>query len=410
MRNPEIAATYRRLLAQAAAVNDRAEQCERARQTFYRGFVAEAIDDYFRATEVRDTSGRCNRGLLSADDLGRWEPRYEEPVSLDYAGLRVHKTGAWGQGPVFLQQLALLKGFDLGAMDPLGPDFVHTVVECAKLAYADRDVFYGDPDFTDVPLATLLGDTYNDARRRLVDPSSASLELRPGSLGDSRERLALILAHAGRMQAGGFGMGEPTFAPLPELRGDTVHLDVVDRWGNMVSATPSGGWLQASPAIPSLGFCITTRGQMFWMAPGLPSSLGPGRRPRTTLTPTLVTRDGKPYAAFGSPGGDQQDQWATQLFLKHVHHGMNFQRAIDSPAFQTAHFPASFYPRAIQLGHVSLEGRFPAATRETLRARGHDLHVQGDWDLGRLCAVSVRDGLLRAAATPRMMQAYAIGR
>jgi gamma-glutamyltranspeptidase/glutathione hydrolase len=322
----------------------------------------------------------------------------------------VHKTGPWGQGPVFLQQLALLQGFDLASMDPGGPDFIHTVIECSKLAFADREVFYGDPNFAQVPMNTLLSRAYNDERRKLVDRECASFEFRPGVIGDSLARAALIVGNAGREQPGGFGQGEPTFAPLPELRGDTVHLDVVDRWGNMVSATPSGGWLQASPAVPVLGFNITTRAQMFWLEPGLPSSLGPGRRPRTTLSPTLVTRDGKPYAAFGSPGGDQQDQWSIQLFLKHVHAGMNLQAAIDSPTFQTAHFPGSFYPRAMQLGKMFAEARIPEASITELRRRGHDLTVGEAWSLGRVCAVGIRDGLMRGAATPRQMQAYAIGR
>ncbi|MBC8747615.1 MULTISPECIES: gamma-glutamyltransferase family protein [Paraburkholderia] len=408
--NPAIAETYKRILREANTRNDRAEQCERARDAFYRGFVADAIDQYFRSTAVLDTSGLRNSGLLDAGDLARWEPTYEEPVSYDYAGMRVHKTGPWGQGPMFLQQLALLKGFDLGAMDPLGPDFVHTVIECSKLAFADREVFYGDPAFSHVPMDVLLSDAYNDERRGLIDPRRASFEFRAGLLGDSEQRAARIVANAGREQAGGFGQGEPTFAPLPELRGDTVHLDVVDRWGNMVSATPSGGWLQASPAVPGLGFNVTTRAQMFWMEEGLPSSLGPGRRPRTTLSPTLVTRDGKPYAAFGTPGGDQQDQWSLQLFLKHVHGGMNLQAAADSPSFQTAHFPGSFYPRAMQLGKMSAESRFPDSTLAELRKRGHDLSVAEPWALGRVCAVGIRNGLLRGAATPRQMQAYAIGR
>jgi gamma-glutamyltranspeptidase / glutathione hydrolase len=411
--NPSIAATYRRILEEAGS-GDRAAQCERARHTFYAGFVADAIDHYFRTTAVLDTSGLRNRGLLTGDDLARWTPSYEDPVSYDYAGFAVHKTGPWGQGPVFLQQLALLKGFDLASLDPLGPDFVHTVIECAKLAFADREVFYGDPLHADVPLDTLLSDRYNDARRKLVDPARASLEFRPGALDDQRDdsllRTQKIVANAGRQQPGGFGQGEPTFAALPELRGDTVHLDVVDRWGNMVSATPSGGWLQASPAVPGLGFNVTTRAQMFWMEAGLPSSLGPGRRPRTTLSPTLVTRDGAPYAAFGSPGGDQQDQWSLQLFLRHVHAGMDLQAAIDAPSFQTAHFPGSFYPRAMQLGKMSAEARFPARTLAELQARGHDLTVAEPWALGRVCAVGLRDGLMRGAATPRQMQAYAIGR
>jgi gamma-glutamyltranspeptidase/glutathione hydrolase len=408
--NPAIAATYERILKLALSKQDRAAQCEAARHAFYQGFVADAIDHYFRSTAVLDTSGKRNRGLLTGDDLARWQPSYEDPVSFDYEGLTVHKTGPWGQGPVFLQQLALLRSFDLTPMDPAGPDFIHTIIECSKLAFADREVFYGDPNFSDVPMATLLGETYNGERRKLVDHQRASVEFRPGEIGDSAARAALIVANAGREQPGGFGQGEPTFAPLPEFHGDTVHLDVVDRWGNMVSATPSGGWLQASPSVPGLGFNVTTRAQMFWLVPGLPSSLGPGRRPRTTLSPTLVTRDGKPYAAFGSPGGDQQDQWSVQLFLKHVHARMNLQAAVDSPTFQTAHFPGSFYPRAMQLGKMSAEARIPQATIAELRRRGHDVTVAEPWALGRVCAVGVRNNLMRGAATPRQMQAYAIGR
>ncbi|MGI4982218.1 MAG: gamma-glutamyltransferase family protein [Janthinobacterium lividum] len=412
-RNPGIAATYKRILREAQIVSDRSEQCERARLAFYKGFVADAVDTAFRTQAVLDTSGRRNHGFLTADDMARWEPHYEDSASLEYEGLTVHKTGPWGQGPMFLQQLALLKGFDIASMDPLGPDFVHTVIECSKLAFADRDVFYGDPDFAHVPLETLLSEGYNARRRTLIDPLHASMTLRPGSPDpaiDTEARLRLLVAMAGREQPGGFGQGEPTFAPLPEVRGDTVHLDVTDRWGNMVSATPSGGWLQAAPAIAALGFNITTRAQMFWLEEGLPSSLGPRRRPRTTLSPTLVTRDGKPYAAFGTPGGDQQDQWAIQMFLKHVHHGMNLQRAIDSPTFQTAHFPGSFYPRSIELGQMSAEASFPVSTLDALRARGHALTIAEEWTLGRMCAVAVRGGLMRGAATPRYMQAYAIGR
>ncbi|WP_046867471.1 gamma-glutamyltransferase family protein [Microvirga massiliensis] len=409
--SPQIAATYRRILREAqSAGSDRVRQIERARACFYEGFVAEAVDRFFRTEPVMDTSGRPHRGVLAGDDLAVWQATYEDPVSYDYAGYRVHKTGPWGQGPVFLQQLALLKGFDLAAMDPVGPDFVHTVVECAKLAFADREIFYGDPNFTEVPLETLLSDAYADERRCLVDPRCASRELRPGELDGREERLQFVLANAGRGGEGGVGSGEPTFAVLPEMRGDTVHLDVVDRWGNMVSATPSGGWLQASPTIPELGFCITTRGQMFWLDPALPSSLAPGKRPRTTLTPTLVTRDGKAIMAFGTPGGDQQDQWSVQLFLRHVHHGMNLQAAIDAPMFQTSHFPSSFYPRAMRPAHLALEGRFGAESIADLQRRGHDVEIRGDWDLGRLCAVRAKDGLLRAAATPRLMQAYAVGR
>jgi len=168
--NPAIAATYERILEEVSATSDRAQQCEEARRVFYQGFVAEAIDKYFRSTPVLDTSGQRNYGLLNGDDLARWQPTYEDSTSYEYEGLTVHKTGPWGQGPVFLQQLALLKGFDLAAMDPLGPDFVHTVIECSKLAFADREVFYGDPDFASVPMEFLLSEAYNAERRKLVEP------------------------------------------------------------------------------------------------------------------------------------------------------------------------------------------------------------------------------------------------
>lgn len=409
-RAPAIAATYRRILAEAgAAGGDRVAQIEAARRAFYQGFVAEAIDRFYRSSELLDSSGRRHKGLLTGADLARWQATYEATAHYDYHGVRVHKTGPWGQGPVFLQQLALLKGFDLTGFDPTGAEFVHAVVECAKLAFADREVFYGDPDVVEVPLATLLSDDYNERRRRLIS-DDASLELRPGELAGAAERLALILARAGTEQPSGPGGGEPTFAELPEVRGDTVHLDVADRFGNLVSATPSGGWLQSSPAVPGLGFSISTRGQMCWLEPGLPSSLRAGMRPRTTLTPTLVTRDGEGWLAIGTPGGDQQDQWTLVTFLRHLHHGLNLQQAIDAPLFQSRHFPASFYPRNYDLGRLVIEDRFGPAVLAELERRGHRLTVEGPWSLGRVCAVSRAGGMIRAAATPRQMQGYAVGR
>ena len=408
--SPAIAATYRRILAEAEAAGpERTAQIEAARAAFYRGFVAEAIDRFYSGFEAMDTSGRRHQGLLRGDDLAGWAASYEAPVHYDYAGHRVYKTGPWGQGPVFLQQLALLKGFDIEAMDPVGPEFVHTVVECAKLALADRELFYGDPAFAEVPLETLLSDRYNDQRRRLIGDQSSG-ELRPGALGDHQRRLAALVANAGREAPAGYGTGEPTFADLPEVEGDTVHLDVVDRHGNMVSATPSGGWLQSAPVVPGLGFCLTTRGQMFWLTGELPSALAPGKRPRTTLSPTLVGKDGRARLALGTPGGDQQDQWTVSVLLRHLHHGMNLQAAIDSPLFHTRHAPASFYPREMGSGVLLMEERFAEETRRALSARGHQIEVPGPWALGRVCAAGVSGGLLRAAATPRYMQGYAVGR
>jgi gamma-glutamyltranspeptidase / glutathione hydrolase len=409
-RTPGVAGAYRRLVAEGkAAGGDRDRQIEAARDAFYRGFVAEAVDRFATRTPQMDGTGRRNVGLLTADDLARWRATFEVPASYEYGRYRVHKTGPWGQGPVLLQQLALLKGFDLTALDPNGAEFVHVVTESAKLAFADREAFYGDPDFADVPLATLLSDAYNDPRRMLIGGES-SLELRPGLPDQSAPRLKTILELAGSAAPVGPGGGEPTFAQLPEYRGDTVHLDVIDRWGNMIAATPSGGWYQSSPVIPDLGFPLGTRAQMFWLAEGLPASLTPRARPRTTLSPTLVERDGEPYLVCGSPGGDQQDQWTTLLLLRHFHHRWNLQEAIDAPMFNNKHFPSSFTPRKFELGALTIEDRFGEATLDELTQRGHRLHVADSWSLGRLCAASLAGGLIKAAATPRHMEAYAIGR
>ncbi len=422
-RNPALAETYARLLAEAeAAGGDRVAQIEAARNAYYRGFVAEAIGRFAAETEAMDSSGRRHRGLLTADDMAGWQARFEAPATCDYHGVTVAKTGPWGQGPVFLQCLALLKGFDVAAMDPTGPEFVHTVVECMKLAYADREVWYGDPDFADVPLEALLGDAYNDARRALV-ADSASLDFRPGAPGGREPVIGEAVRRA--FEGGGDHAGAAAIEPnaaarregawaAAEHRSDTVHVDVVDRFGNMVSAMPSGGWMQGSPAIPELGFCLGTRAQMFWLEPGSPSSLAPGKRPRTTLTPGLALRDGRPWLAFGSPGGDGQDQWALQLFLRYVHHGMDLQEAIDAPAFQSSHWPDSFYPRLADPGGLAVEGRFAPDCVAELRRRGHRVEVTGPWELGRLAAVAVgREDdapFLRAAASPRTGMGYAAGR
>jgi gamma-glutamyltranspeptidase/glutathione hydrolase len=420
-RSPALAATYTRIIRESEAPGrSREARIEAARHAWYRGFVAEAIDRYCRTTAVLDTSGERHRGLLTADDMARWSASVERPLTHDYRGYTLCKTGPWGQGPVALQQLALLDGFDLDALSPEDPDFVHTVVECAKLAFADREAFYGDPDFVAVPMETLLSKQYNEARRPLVG-QHASRELRPGVVpGYGAPPIVRIAAGADEdiAHAGAHGQGEPTLARFDELdvaptgasRGDTCHLDVIDRWGNMVSATPSGGWLQSSPAIPELGFPLSTRAQMFWLEAGKPASLAPGKRPRTTLTPSLALRDGAPYMAFGTPGGDQQDQWSLHVFLRHVLFGLNLQEAIDAPEFHTAHFPSSFYPRECQPGHLVIEGRFPPATTTALRRRGHDVAIEADWSLGRVSAAAKVGLLLKAGANPRYMQGYAIGR
>jgi gamma-glutamyltranspeptidase/glutathione hydrolase len=314
-----------------------------------------------------------------------------------------------------LQQLALLNNFDLSALSESDPEFVHTVVECTKLAFADREAFYGDPDFVDVPLDLLLSDGYSKTRAKLVS-DQASMELRPGSLEGFGGELRLRLKGATDTSAAR-GMGEPTVAGFNEapgedgaVRGDTVHFDIIDRWGNMISGTPSGDWLQSSPIIPELGFCLNTRAQMFWLDEVSPARLEPGKRPRTTLSPGLCLRDGEAYMCFGTPGGDQQDQWATLVFLLHVHFGLNLQEAIDAQMFHTAHFPSSFYPRETDLGHLAVEGRIPSTTISELERRGHRVSVEDDWSIGRVTAAAKDGELLRAGANPRFMQGYAIGR
>jgi gamma-glutamyltranspeptidase/glutathione hydrolase len=409
-KNPVLAETWKRVVAEAESKSDREAQIEAARDAYYRGFVAEAIDSYVSKTEVMDASGERHKGVLTADDMANWRATIEAPQTYDYHGWTVAKIGPWGQGPVFLQTLSLLKGFDLAGMDPAGADFVHTVTEAMKLAFADREVYYGDPNFTWVPLETLLSDAYADERRKLISPE-ASLALRPGRLAGFEGQYDLTMQMLDAPGAKSGAVYEPTMSHLTEKRGDTVHIDVIDREGNMVSVTPSGGWLQSSPIVPGLGFCLNSRAQMFWLQPGLPSSLAPGKRPRTTLTPTMALHEGRPTLAFGTPGGDQQEQWQLSFFLRYVHHGLNLQEAIDKPLFHSTHFPSSFYPRTREPGGLTAEANFSTDVLDTLRRKGHQLTVAPEWTVGRLTAARRdADGLLRAAATPRLMQAYAVGR
>ena len=379
-RNPVLAATYRRI-ADEARGGSREEGIERARLAFYEGFVAEEIDRFVAAEE----------GLLAADDLASWRATLEPVASLEYRGLTVCKTLPWGAGPVGLQQLALLAGFDLAGLSD--EELVHVVTECAKLAFADRDALYGDAPGAETPLERLLSREYNDERRALMTEDASDDYV--SGLG----RLPTVV--------GAFvtpGGGEPT-------RGDTVHLDTVDRWGNMVSATPSGGWLHSSPVIPALGWPLGTRAQMFWLEEGLPSSLAPRTRPRTTLSPGLALRDGAPYLAWGTPGGDQQEQWALHAFVRHVDLGLDLQAAIDAPEFHTDHLISSFHPRGFARRSLSVESRLGDGAIEGLRRRGHEVEVTPPWSLGRVSAVAREpDGQLKAGANARGMQGYAIAR
>ena len=408
--NKTMSETYARILKEAeSAGGDRVAQIERARKAWSQGFVAEAIDKFCRTQAVMDVSGSPHKGVLSADDMARWVPTVEAPLTYDYGRYTVQKAGVWSQGPVMLQQLALLKGFDLDGLDPTSPEFIHLQVECAKLAYADREKFYGDPKFNEIPIETLLSDAYNDERRKLIS-DKASLDFTPGSVEGFGAVVKLRRAEGHREAVGAMGAGEPTVGRFGEVRGDTVHFDIIDTAGNMISATPSGGWLQSSPVIPDIGFCLGSRAQMFWLEENHPASLAPGKRPRTTLSPTMALRDGEPYLAWGSPGGDQQDQWIAQFFLRHVHAKMNLQEAIDAPAWHSEHFPISFWPRTARPGVLVVENRVPKASRDELARRGHVVEIGPDWSEGRLTAASRVGKRRRAAANPRGMQGYAAGR
>jgi gamma-glutamyltranspeptidase/glutathione hydrolase len=368
-RNPQLAATWRRLLAESGGT------VEGARRVYYEGFVADEIDRFSRA----------NGGLLTGDDLAQWRATLEPPATFDYRGLTVCKTGAWGQGPSALQQLALLEAFDVASLSEA--ELVHVMTEAAKLAFADRDANYGDA----ADITELLAPGYT-AERRLLIGDEASGELRPG-----RGHLPQL---GGRPAQTPVGAGEPT-------RGDTVHLDVADRFGNLISATPSGGWLQSSPTIAALGWPLGSRAQMFWLEEGLPSSLAPRTRPRTTLSPGLVLRDGEPWLAYGTPGGDQQEQWALHAFVRHADRGLDLQAAIDAPEWHTDHLISSFDPRGFVPRSLAVESRFGDDVIADLRRRGHEVTVTDPWSLGRVSAVKLEGGQIVAASNPRGMQGYA---
>ncbi|NPV07845.1 MAG: gamma-glutamyltransferase family protein [Anaerolineae bacterium] len=393
-----------------AAARGRVAGIEAASDFFYRGEVAARIVDYISSHPVEDASGSAHTGLLSLGDMADWEPRLESPVTYTYRGLEVHKCSSWTQGPVFLQQLAVLEGYDLAAMGHNSVQYLHTLIECTKLAFADREAYYGDPLFDDVPFEALLSAEYCARRRELVG-DRASPELRPGDVGrgfpdyvtrsvleDNRQALEV----EGR-EVRDLGLGHAHV-------GDTTHLDAVDREGNMVAATPSGGWLGSSPVIPGLGFPLGTRGQMFYLNPRRPNALQPHKRPRATLTPTLVTRDGRPYMVFGTPGGDCQDQWTLQFFLNYVDFGMDMQEALDAPTVHSMHFPSSFYPREGFPGRMVVEGRLSPEVIRGLESRGHQVEVTGDWVNGKTMAIRLDGGrgVIMGGVAPKGIIGYAL--
>jgi len=387
--NPALAYFFRRLLdAEASARNGGRDAGLRAAvERFYRGDIAREIVAHSEA----------HGGLLALEDLATFTTRIEEPASRAYRGSTVFKCGPWSQGPVFLQQLALLEGFDLAAMGHNSAAYLHTLIEAAKLAFADREAYYADPEFVDVPLGALFSEDYSALRRALIDPKRASIELRPGDPRAMRAEAATPL------KARSWGAG-------------TTHVDAADRHGNLIAITPSGAWLRSSPVIEALGFPLGTRLQTFYLDERHPNALAPHKRPRTTLTPSMAAmRDGR-WIAFGTQGGDQQDQWTLQFFLNLAEFGMDLQEAIEAPRYSCMHAPSSFFPHDAAPGLVRIEDRIDERVRAELAARGHRLETRPPWCDGNVLAVS-RDqqrGQLKAGADPRgqiaaLMPAQAIG-
>ncbi len=407
LNNPTLAETWRRVIAETAGLG-REDQINTAREVWREGFIGQALTTA-ASRPAMDTSGERHAGTLTVEDLANYTASYEDPATYTWKGWTIAKPGLWSQGPVFLQQLALLPD----QLDYATPDYYHTLIEGAKLAMADREAWYGDN--ADVSLEALLSPSYNATRRALIN-SDASYELRPGQPDGRAPRLSRYADYSAPEQVP-VGAGEPTVANNGATRGDTCHINVADRWGNMVAATPSGGWLQSNPVVPELGFPLGTRLQVAWLEPDLPNSLAPGRRPRTTLSPSLAMRDGDPILAFGTPGGDQQDQWSLHFFLgvalrATVRGRWDMQGAIDAPNWHNDSFPDSFYPRSMNPGGVTIESRVGDEVIAELRRRGHRITVNDPWSEGRMCVVARNPatGALSAAANPRAMQGYAAGR
>jgi gamma-glutamyltranspeptidase/glutathione hydrolase len=361
---PTLEKTLNELVAiEKATPGDRSAKLRAVRDEFYKGSIAKRIAAFSDA----------NGGLISFDDLANFHAEADTPRSTAYRGYEIHKPGFWTQGPVMLEALNILEGFDLKSMGHNSPVYLHTVIEAVKLAFADRDRYYGDPKFTSIPEEMLLSKEYAAERRKLIDPGHASLESRPGETADR-----ISTAH------------------------DTTCVNTFDRWGNAFSATPSGAWLPSVIA-GDTGIPLTTRLQSFVITPGHPNELKPGKRPRVTLSPTIVTRNGEFAFEMSTPGGDNQDQALLQVLLNIIEFGMTPQEAVEAPRFQSEHYYASFDFHEFKPGRVNLERRMPRQSVDGLLKLGHIVEVKGDWSNTSAPTVILRtaDGVLHGAADPR---------
>lgn len=371
-RAPELAGTFEELAAaERKARGSRVRKIQAVRDYFSSGPIARKLAAFSEA----------NGGLIAYNDLKNFKAEIDQPRTTIYRGYTIVKPGFWTQGPVMLQALNILEGYDLKAMGHNSPEYLHTVLEAVKLAFADRDRYYGDPKFSKIPEDRLLSKEYAAARRKLIDPTRASLDSRPGDLG---------LPPVAMPSGGG-----------PDGAQDTTCVNVVDRWGNAFNATPSGAWLPSVIA-GDTGIPYSSRLQSFVLTPGHANYLAPGKRPRVTLSPTMVLKDGKLHLIMSTPGGDNQDQAMLQVLLNVLDFGMPVQEAAEAPRFQTEHFYSSFGFHDFVPGKVNLERRIAPATIESMKTLGHQVEVRGDWSNGSApTVILVRDGVLDGASDPR---------
>lgn len=395
----DLANLLKRLVEAEARAKDqgRSGALQAARDRFYRGDIAQEAVAFQRDNEFIDANGTVSSGLLTEEDFAAYRARVQEPAATTYRGIEVYKVGFWSQGPVLLQTLNLLETYDIAQLRHNSAEYIHLLAEAMKLSYADREWYYADPDFVGVPASGLLSKAYAAERRKLIDFETPSLELRPGNPYPFD---ATTTAHAAIPE---------TVALRPDPPG-TTGTRTADRHGNVFSATPSGGWFITSPIIDGLGFVFGTRGQAFYLDPDRANALEPGKQPRTTLTPSLALKDGKPILAWGTPGGDVQDQVNLQVFLNIVEFGMDPQEATDAPMFQILDFPPSFFPRTSAPGVMRIESRVSRSLVEALEAKGHTVRSAGPWSLGDCTALMIDHdrGIYLGAAGPRRGKSYAL--
>jgi gamma-glutamyltranspeptidase / glutathione hydrolase len=388
---PNLARTLRSMAAAEkkalAAGASRAAAIDAVADYFYRGDVAHRIDAFMQA----------NGGLLRYDDMAAFKLQPEEPLATDYHNYRVYKPGFWSQGPAMIQALNILEGYDLRSMGFNSVEYIHTITEALKLAYADRDTYYGDPKFNNIPADTLLSKAYAAERRKEIG-HTASMDFLPGLINGKRGK------HPTEMDIARTKIDDALMAS------DTTCIDAVDKDGVMFSATPSGAWLPSVIA-GDTGIPLTERAQQFILVPGSPNELAGGKRPRVTLSPTIITEQGKPFLALSTPGGDNQEQSLIQLFFNVIEFGDNAQSAVEAPRFQTRHLVASFDNHAWNRGDLLLDERIPPSVASELAARGHKIGTRSRWASGA-APVMIRvtpDGVIEAGADPygyRVAHAY----